>query len=81
MRLSEFLAQPDVQRAKITVIGILKTGISAYKVLAIEGETLVPIPEIFHLVPDEPDPDLDEAEIASVRRRFRLDKPGFRTRS
>ena len=73
MRLSEVLKAADLQQAGITLIGTWKTEKHEFAVLAHRSEKVFPFPKLFHLIEDgpaNPDPDLDRAEVESIRRRF-----------
>ena len=73
MRLSLLLETPEFKKAEIVVIGSYKTARHEFAVLAKKGDPAFPIPRLFHLVEvssKNPDPELSDAEIQSIRRRF-----------
>jgi hypothetical protein len=83
VRLSEFLALPEVEAAGVRILGECKTEQNLYKVLGPSSKLLVPITQLHHPVRvanDADDPELDEGEIASIRRRFGLPVKGLRPR-
>jgi hypothetical protein len=81
VRLSQLLEQEDFKRAEICILGRYKTEANEYFVLGRAGQSAFPPPKIYHLIlfsPENEDPEIEAEEIASIRRRFRLDKPEYR---
>jgi len=73
MRLSQLLETPEFKKAEIVVISSYKTARHEFTVLAKKGDPAFPVPKLFHLVEissKNPDPELNDAEIQSIRRRF-----------
>lgn len=73
MRLSLLLETSEFKKADIVIIGSYKTARHEFAVLAKKGEPAFPVPKLFHLVEissKNPDPELSESEIQSIRRRF-----------
>ncbi len=73
MQLSRLLESSEFQKAGIVVIGSYKTARHEFAVLAKKGDPAFPVPKLFHLVETSsknPDPELSDAEIQSIRRRF-----------
>jgi len=82
VRLSELLDQQLFKSASICVVGRYKTEAHEYLVLARSGQPVFPPPKIYHLIlytAENPDPELDPVEIASIKRRFKLEKDEIRT--
>jgi hypothetical protein len=81
VRLSQLLEQEDFRRAEICIIGRYKTEMNEYFVLARAGQSAFPPPKIYHLILfslGDDDPEIEPEEMASIRRRFRLDKQEYR---
>lgn len=76
MRLSELLAHPDFKKARIVVLGKWKTTDGSFVVIGFSGKPITPITSLQHpiqmLSEDDVDPEIDNAEIQSIRRRFGL---------
>lgn len=78
MRLREVVELPELKKRDIVVIGHYKTDEGFFAVLARRGEKLLPFPKFFHLIedgPKNPDPELNNAEVDSILRRFGYFEP------
>jgi hypothetical protein len=82
VRLSQLLDQEDFKSAEIGIIGRYKTDANEYSVLGRSGQSAFPPPKIYHLIlisPENEDPEIEPEEVASIKRRFRLDRQDHRT--
>lgn len=81
VRLSQLLEQEDFKRAEICILGRYKTEANEYFALGRAGQSVFPPPKIYHLIllsRENEDPEIETEEIASIKRRFRIDKPDYR---
>jgi hypothetical protein len=78
MRLKKVVELAEFKKRDIVIVGYFKTDEGVFAVLARRGEKLLPVPKLHRLVengPENPDPDLDSAEISSILRHFGYFEP------